>query len=247
MKSIEGQHIVVIGAARSGVAAAELLEEKGARIFVTDYNVIEDSFKKRLKKHLIPFEENGHTQRAEQADFAVVSPGVPDKTPLVQKYLNSGREVYSEIEAASWFNRGPIVAVTGSNGKTTVVNWLDYTWEKAEKDHLTAGNIGDAFSEKALDSTPDKDSLLEVSSFQLDHINTFHPYISILLNITPDHLDRYDNRFEKYAAAKFRITENQTADDWVIYHQDDPVIRRHVQILRQKKKLHIHWPFHQAE
>jgi UDP-N-acetylmuramoylalanine--D-glutamate ligase len=247
MKSIKGKHIVVIGAARSGVAAAELLQKKGAHVFVTDYSKIGDSFKKRLKRQGIPFEEDGHTQKAEQADFAVVSPGVPDKTPLVQKYLNSGREVYSEIEAASWFNRGPIVAVTGSNGKTTVANWLDHTWKKAEKAYLTAGNIGDAFSEKVLDSTPDKDSLLEVSSFQLDHIDTFHPYASLLLNITPDHLDRYDNSFEKYAAAKFRITENQTADDWIIYHRDDSVIRRNVQTLRQKKKPRICWPFHQPE
>ncbi|HYW36167.1 MAG TPA: UDP-N-acetylmuramoyl-L-alanine--D-glutamate ligase [Balneolaceae bacterium] len=236
MINVKNKHIVVVGAARSGVAVAKLLHAKEAEVFVTDHQSIERSFKKQLKESDIRYEENGHTRKAENFDFAVVSPGVPTTAPLVQKYLKAGKDVFSELEVASWFNRGPIIAVTGSNGKTTVVNWLDHIWKTAGKNHLTGGNIGDAFSEKVIESTPEKDTLLEVSSFQLDHIKTFHPHVSVLLNITPDHLDRYDNSFEKYAAAKFRIFENQTADDWIIYHRDDPVINPEMQSLRNRKE-----------
>lgn len=235
MKTVENRHIVVIGAARSGVAVARLLQARGARVFVTDSSAIDEPFRQQLVKHQIPFEDRGHTQQAEEGEFLVVSPGVPDRAPLVQHYLKSDRPIYSELEVASWFNKGPIVAVTGSNGKTTVTRWLDHTWTLAGRDHLTGGNIGAAFSEQVAGSMPHKASLLEVSSFQLDHIDTFRPHISMLLNITPDHLDRYDNDFEKYAEAKFRIAKNQTADDWMIYFKDDPVICRKVQALQQKK------------
>lgn len=235
MRDIKDKHIVVIGAARSGVAIAKLLHRKGADVFVTDNKGIANPIKQQFSKLGISFEEKGHTQNAEQADFAVLSPGVPTKTPLVQTYSKAGKDIFSELEVASWFNRGPIVAVTGSNGKTTVTSWLDHTWKKAGKDHITGGNIGDAFSDVVASSTPEKDTLLEVSSFQLDHIDSFHPQVSMILNITPDHLDRYDGSFEKYAAAKFRIFENQTTDDWIIYHYDDPVIREKVQSFQKKK------------
>lgn len=247
MTNIKSNHILVIGAARSGTAAAKLLQSKGARVFVTDSNPIEQPFKKQLQQAGIPFEENGHTQKAERADFAVLSPGVPTQAPLVQTYLNANKAVYSEIEAASWFNRGPIVAVTGSNGKTTVTSWLDHTWTLAGKDHITGGNIGQAFSDKVSGSAPDKDTLLEVSSFQLDHISSFHPRISVLLNITDDHLDRYDNSFEKYAAAKFRIMENQDENDWIIYHRDDPAIHKKIQTIRKKKSRRGYLRFHQRK
>lgn len=237
MINVKGKHILIIGAARSGVAVAKLLQGEGAKVFVTDSNLIEARFKKQLQQAGISFEENSHTQKAEQADFAVISPGVPTQVPLVQTYLEKGIAVYSEIEVASWFNRGPIVAVTGSNGKTTVTHWLDHTWTLAGKDHITGGNIGKAFSDKIPDSAPDKDTLLEVSSFQLDHINSFHPNISVLLNISADHLDRYDNSLKKYASAKFRIMENQGENDWIIYHRDDPVIHKKIQSIRKKKKV----------
>jgi UDP-N-acetylmuramoylalanine--D-glutamate ligase len=246
MKNVKNKHILVIGAAKSGSAAAKLLQNKGADVFVTDNNTIEALFKKQLQYTGIPFEENGHTQKAGHFDFAVLSPGVPDKTPLVQEFLKSGKPVYSEIEAASWFNRGPVIAVTGSNGKTTVTHWLDHTWKLAGKKHLTAGNIGEAFSAKVPESTSETDSLLEVSSFQLDHIDTFHPHISVLLNITADHLDRYEGSLQKYAAAKFRIMDNQTTDDWIIYHMDDPVIHEKMQTVVKKKSLPAFWLFHHA-
>ncbi len=159
-----------------------------------------------------------------QGDYLVISPGVPTSSPITKRYLNDDKSIFSEIEMASWFNRSPIVAITGSNGKTTAVNWMHHTWKTADKECIVAGNIGYAFSELVDQSEENKDVLLEVSSFQLDHIHTFHPTVAVILNITPDHLDRYGNDFERYAASKFRIAENQTSDDWFIYNADDTMV-----------------------
>jgi len=241
MKDVQGQHIVVIGAARSGVAAALLLSKKGADVFVSDYGAIADAAKQKLDQASISFEENGHTERAKSADFVVVSPGVPTESPIIQYYLNEGKSVYSEIEAASWFTDQKIIAVTGSNGKTTVANWLDHVWNNAKRDHALAGNIGVAFSDEIDRNTGD--FLLEVSSFQLDHINNFKPDVSMILNITPDHLNRYQNSLEAYAAAKFRITENQSAEDRFIFNYDDPIIQAHVEQLKQKQLAPQLWAF----
>lgn len=236
MREVANKHIVVIGAARSGLAVASLLKRKGARVFVTDNSAIKGDIKSALTARKIPFEEEGHTARAKEADFAVLSPGVPTQVPLVQHYLDAGKEVFSEIEVASWFNQSTIVAVTGSNGKTTVTSWLDHTWNLARRKHQTAGNIGYAFSDAVDQTSKQSEILLEISSFQLDHVDQFHPAVSVLLNITPDHLDRYDNDFSKYAAAKFRITENQSATDWLIYNYDDPTIERHIDFLKQQEQ-----------
>ncbi|MFH5886022.1 UDP-N-acetylmuramoyl-L-alanine--D-glutamate ligase [Halalkalibaculum sp. DA3122] len=235
MKEVKGRHIVVIGAARSGMAAASLLHKKGARVFVTDSNTISEATRQHFQALGIPYEENGHTERARKAEFAVVSPGVPTEAPLVQQYLKSGKKVYSELEVASWFNVRPVIAVTGSNGKTTVTSWLGHTWKQAQKQSTVAGNIGYAFSDNIDGIDQSGDVILEVSSFQLDHIEEFHPKVSLILNITPDHLDRYQNSMEQYAQSKFRITENQTADDWFIYHYDDPIVRKHAEMLSKKE------------
>jgi UDP-N-acetylmuramoylalanine--D-glutamate ligase len=235
MRQVQGKHIVVIGAARSGVAAACLLHRQAAEVFVTDKGAVADAVKERLSSHCIAFEEHGHTDRARGADFAVLSPGVPTSAPLVQEYLKAGKNVYSEIEVASWFNKSAMVAVTGSNGKTTVTSWLAHTWKKAGRDYVLAGNIGFAFADKVEDTDPGKEAILEVSSFQLDHIDSFRPHISLLLNITADHMDRYQNSFENYAKSKFRITQNQTGQDWFIYNYDDPAIRDFTKSIRQKK------------
>ncbi len=234
MREVKDRHIVVIGAARSGTAAASLLHKKGAQVFVTDKNPLDEETRQHFEALGIPYEENGHTDRARQAEFAVLSPGVPTEAPLVQEYLGAGKKVYSELELASWFNSDPIVAVTGSNGKTTVTSWLGHTWRLSPKKVTVAGNIGYAFSEAMANEDEADDVILEVSSFQLDHIDTFHPHISMILNITPDHLDRYQHSIEKYAQSKFRITENQTADDWFIYHYDDPIVSEHAEFLKKK-------------
>lgn len=234
MMDLKGKHIVVAGAARSGVAAALLLKKQGADIFVSDSGRIDDQTQERLRDHQIEFEQNGHTEKAEQGDFLVISPGIPSDSDIASSYRNNNKKIYSEIEAASWFNSNPIVAVTGSNGKTTVVNWMANIWKHAGKPHALCGNIGTAFSEVVADTEPGADIILEVSSFQLDHIETFRPSISMILNITPDHLDRYQHDFEKYARAKFRITENQTRDDWFIYDADDPTLIEFSKSLAQK-------------
>ncbi|MEX2404239.1 MAG: UDP-N-acetylmuramoyl-L-alanine--D-glutamate ligase [Balneolales bacterium] len=227
MISVRNRNIVIIGAAKSGVAAARMLQHRGTRVFVTDSGEINTSIRRLLVDANISYEENGHSKKAESGDFAVVSPGVPTEAALVQCYLKSGKKVYSEIEAASWFCESPILAVTGSNGKTTTVNWLAYTRKVAGKQHLLAGNIGMAFSDVIPRTDPQTDMILEVSSFQLDHIESFSPKVSILLNITPDHLNRYGNKFENYANSKLRITENQGPGDSAIYWHDDALLKNH--------------------
>lgn len=236
MREVKDKHIVVVGAARSGIAVASLLHRKGAHVFVSDNSVIADPVKARLKSEGIPYEENGHSNKARKGEFLVLSPGVPTQAPLVQEYLKAGKEVFSEIESANWFSKSPVIAVTGSNGKTTVSSWLAHTWKVAEKPHVLAGNIGYAFSDKVDETDEYKDVILEVSSFQLDHIDTFRPHVSLILNITPDHMDRYGNSIEQYAQSKFRITENQTDEDWFIYYYDDPVIKQQVESLKKKPR-----------
>lgn len=226
MIDVKGKHITVAGAARSGVAAAILLKRKGAEVFVTDSSTISASARQRLEQNEIDFEQEGHSSKAWKSNFLVVSPGVPTESSIVQYYLQQKKQIYSELEVASWFCKGNIIAITGTNGKTTTTSWIDDVWEKAGRKHITAGNIGLAFSDIVLDADENTDVILEVSSFQLDFIKTFKPKISLLLNITPDHLNRYNNKFENYIQAKLKIFKNQSADDYLIYSFDDPVIRR---------------------
>lgn len=225
MIDILNKHIVVAGAARSGVSVSILLKEKGAVPFLSDISEIDSSVKERLQKNNILFESGGHSSKAMDGDMLVLSPGVPSTSSIAVHYKDNGKPIYSEIEVASWFNLSPIVAVTGSNGKTTVTSWLSDVWTKAGKDYIMAGNIGTALSEQVNSTSPDCDLLLEVSSFQLDHISGFHPSISMILNITPDHLDRYNQNFQAYCESKFRITENQNENDWFIYNDDDSVVK----------------------
>ncbi len=243
IEPVENQHTVVIGAARSGVAGACLLQRKGASVFVSDHGEIAPPMKKRLEDAGIAYEEGGHSTKARSGDFAVVSPGVPDTASIVQYYKNENRPVYSELEMASWFNRSPIIGVTGSNGKTTVTRWLQHIWSQTDQSSIMAGNIGYAFSDYVEQTHPDCHAILEVSSFQLDHIKTFRPHIGVLLNITPDHLDRYDNSFERYCQAKFRLLENQTEEDWIIYNYEDSTIREYVRSLSRKAHSPTALPF----
>lgn len=221
---VKNRHIVVIGAARSGLAAARLLHRQGARVLVTDGGKISNESKNLMHNLGIQFEEGEHTKQAFEAEFAVASPGVPDEAPIMQYYLTNRNDVYSEIEVASWFNHSNIVAITGSNGKTTVSSWLGHTWKTANISHNVAGNIGIAFSDVVAFEKPADWTILEVSSFQLDHIHNFRPKISCILNITPDHLNRYQNKFENYAASKMRILENQGPNDVFICWNEDPIV-----------------------
>ncbi len=228
MNDVNGMRITIVGAARSGVAAARMLSRAGARTFVTDRNPIDAGRQHALRQAGASFEAGGHSERALEADLVVISPGVPSDAPLILQAQHRGLPVFSEIEVAGWFCRAPIVAVTGTNGKTTTTALIGHVFRSAGRRVHVAGNIGVAFSEVASEALPTDVVVLEVSSFQLDHIDAFRPKVSVLLNITPDHLDRYGNRFENYAASKFRIFENQGAGDTLVYNADDTVVRSRV-------------------
>ena len=243
MNRIKDKHIVVAGAARSGVAVAELLQRKGANVLVSDTGTIGREFRKRLVDAGISFEEGGHSDAAETGEFLVLSPGVPSDSPLVEYYLEKNKPVYSEIEAASWFCQSRIIAVTGSNGKTTVVNWLADVWRRAGRSFLLAGNIGTAFSEVVDQTATDTDIILEVSSFQLDHIDRFRARVAILLNITPDHLNRYHNQFEFYIKSKMQLPGHQSADDILVYGYDDPVVKEQIEKMEQQPLHPVLMPF----
>ena len=234
--NLRGKNVTVVGAARSGVAAARRLHAHGAHVFVTDSGPIEPVFRNALHAEGIAFEAGAHSDRAAQADFLVPSPGVPSSIPLLQQAFAEGRPVYSEIEVASWFCRAPVLAVTGTNGKTTTVRLLGHLFRQAGRNVFVGGNTGYPFSNFAEAARPRDLVVLEVSSFQLDHIATFRPWIAVMLNLAPDHMDRYDQNFAAYARSKFRMAENQDKRDWFVYNRDDRDVRERVSRLRAGRK-----------
>ncbi|WP_111682147.1 UDP-N-acetylmuramoyl-L-alanine--D-glutamate ligase [Winogradskyella tangerina] len=229
--------LVVLGGGESGVGTALLGKAKGYKVFVSDNGKIKKTYKDVLLNNEIEFEDEQHTEsKILNADLVMKSPGIPDKVALVKKIREAGIKVVSEIEFASNYTDATLVAITGSNGKTTTAT-LTHHLLKQELDVGLAGNIGDSFAKQILEKDH-QNYVLEVSSFQLDDIDLFQPKIAILTNITPDHLDRYDYKFENYIASKFRIVENQTPDDYFIYDADDEVISNWLdQHQIQSKKL----------
>ena len=216
------EKITILGAGESGVGAARLAHNKQAEVWVSDRGIIKEPYKQILIDNQIPFEEGKHTEKKFfEADIVIKSPGVPEKAPLVKQLKATGIPVISEIEYASRYCEGKVIAITGSNGKTTTTSLMGHLMKKAGMDVCVAGNIGPSFAGEIVNRTYEW-YVIEVSSFQLDNIHTFRPNISVLLNITPDHLDQYDYQIERYAAAKFRITENQHPVDTFIYCVDDP-------------------------
>lgn len=223
VSQVRGKKVSVIGAARSGVAVARLLQHQGARLFVSDKTAA-DKLKaesRSLSGLGIEFELGGHSERVYDCSLMVISPGVPSNAPVVIEARKRSISVVSEVEVGSWFCRSPIVAITGSNGKTTTTTLIGRILGDAKKEHAVAGNIGTAFSSIVLELAPAQTAVLEISSFQLDHCETFRPNISAILNITQNHMDRYDHSMEKYAASKARIFMNQQDDDAVLYDADD--------------------------
>jgi UDP-N-acetylmuramoylalanine--D-glutamate ligase len=220
---LHNKKVSVIGAVRSGVAVAKLLKSHGAHVFVSDSAVAEklQSSLPDLQAEKIKYEVGRHSDRVYESELMVISPGVPSNAPVVLEAQKRNIKVVSELEVGSWFCRAPIVAITGSNGKTTTTTLTGRILSDAEKKHVVAGNIGTAFSSVVLELAETDVVVLEVSSFQLDYIDTFRPKISVLLNITPDHMDRYDHSMEKYAASKARVFKNQRDDDVLIYNKDD--------------------------
>ena len=215
--------VSVIGAARSGVAVAMLLKSQGADVYVSDSTAADklQASLPLLQEQNINYEAGGHTDRVYECELMVISPGVPSNAPVVLEAQKRKIKVVSELEAGSWFCRAPIVAITGSNGKTTTTTLIGRMLADAKKPYAVAGNIGEAFSNVVEQLTPDDVAVLEVSSFQLDFIRDFRPAVAVMLNITRNHLDRYGNSMERYAASKARIFMNQQPGDLCIYNAED--------------------------
>lgn len=231
------RRLVILGGGESGVGTALLAKAKGYDVFVSDKGKIKEKYRDVLLNNEIEFEDEQHTEsKILNADIVMKSPGIPDKVALVKQIRDAGIKVVSEIEFASNYTDATLVAITGSNGKTTTAT-LTHHLLKQELDVGLAGNIGDSFAKQILEKNHEN-YVLEVSSFQLDDIHDFKPKIAVLTNITPDHLDRYDYKFENYIASKFRIVENQTEADYFIYDADDEVITDWLQSHEiQSKKL----------
>jgi UDP-N-acetylmuramoylalanine--D-glutamate ligase len=220
------QNIVVLGAGESGLGAALLAHKMGKEVFVSDVGKIAEANKQQLKSHHLKFEEGEHSlERILQAELLIKSPGIPDQAPVVLAARSKGIPVISEIEFASWFSQAFIIGITGTNGKTTTTALTGHILQHAGFDVCVAGNIGKSFA-AALAEADHEYFVLELSSSQLDGIVDFRPDIAVLLNITPDHLDRYGNCFEAYAVSKWRITKNLTEKDAFIYNADDDVINK---------------------
>jgi UDP-N-acetylmuramoylalanine--D-glutamate ligase len=231
------QCLVVLGGGISGMGAAVLGAQKGYDVFLSDAGVLGPAFAKALQEQAISYESGGHTmEKILNASLVVKSPGIPDNAPLIVAIKAKGIEVISEIEFAARFTDESIIAITGSNGKTTVTSLMDHILNVAQLDHTTGGNIGKSFAQQVSEGKS-ANRLLEVSSFQLDGINRFKPHIAIILNITPDHLDRYDYKFENYVASKMRIAMNQDENDYLIYNADDKAITDSIKQLDIKAQL----------
>jgi UDP-N-acetylmuramoylalanine--D-glutamate ligase len=217
----KNKNIAILGAGESGVGAAYLAQQQGYDVFVSDMGAIAPKYKEQLQQWGIRFEELQHTE-AEILNAAEVvkSPGIPDKAPLVKKLREQGIPVISEIEFAGRYTDAKMICITGSNGKTTTTTLTYHILKKAGLNVGLAGNIGKSFAYQVATEKFDT-YVLEISSFMLDDMYRFKADIAVLLNITPDHLDRYDYKLENYAASKFRIAQNQTGDDYFIYCTDD--------------------------
>lgn len=217
------KRIVILGGGESGVGTAILAKKKNFDVFLSDMGLIKDNYKKLLEENGIDYEEGQHTEELIlNADEVIKSPGIPKKAALIQKLESKGISIISEIEFASRYTEAKIIAITGSNGKTTTTSLLFHILKQAGLNVGLGGNIGKSFAKSVAEDNYDF-YVLEISSFQLDDIKkTFKPYIAILLNITPDHLDQYEYQFDLYAKSKFRITENQDENDYFIYNLDDP-------------------------
>lgn len=225
-------NIIILGGGESGVGAAVLAKHKGHPVFLSDGGKLKDIYKAELNANGIEFEEGGHSvERILAADEVVKSPGIPEKNEMVKAIRAKGIPVISEIEFAYRYKGdSTIVAITGSNGKSTTTALMYHICKTAELDCAMVGNIGYSFARQVAED-PKPLYIIEVSSFQLDDIKTFRPNVSILLNITEDHLDRYDYKFDNYINSKFRIIENQTMDDYFIYCLDDETIMQRIPLL----------------
>ena len=220
------KRIVVLGAGESGAGAAVLAKKEGFDVFVSDMSKIADRYKQLMDSHQIAWEEGQHTEeKILNADEIIKSPGIPDTAPMVRKAKAKGIHIISEIEFAGRYTNAKMICITGSNGKTTTTSLIYHIFRQAGYDAGLAGNIGHSLALQVAEE-PHAYYIIELSSFQLDNMYDFRANIAILLNITPDHLDRYDNSMQNYTDAKMRIIQNQTPQDAFIYWADDPIISK---------------------
>ena len=223
------KRIVILGAGESGAGAAVLAKKEGFDVFVSDMSKINDKYKKMLDDHNIEWEEGHHTEeKILNASEIVKSPGIPKEAPMIKKVMEKGIHIISEIEFASRYTNSKMVCITGSNGKTTTTSLIYHIFKEAGYDAGLAGNIGKSLALQVAED-PHEYYIIELSSFQLDNMYDFHANIAILLNITPDHLDRYDFCMQNYVDAKMRIIQNQTEKDSFIYWNDDPIIKKELE------------------
>lgn len=218
--------LVILGGGESGVGTAILGKKKGYNVFVSDFGKIKDNYKEVLNSNEIKWEEETHTEnRILNADVVMKSPGIPEKSPIVKKLLEKQIPVISEIEFAAPFTNAVTIGITGSNGKTTTTMLTYHLLKSAGLNVGLGGNIGKSFAWQVAENDFDV-YVLELSSFQLDGCYNYNPHIAVITNISPDHLDRYEYKYENYIASKFRITQNQTEADYIIYDDDDKAITK---------------------
>ena len=218
--------IVILGEGESGAGAAVLAQKKGFDTFVSDMSLIKDKYKAMLNERGIQWEEGKHTEELIlNADEVIKSPGIPNDAPIILKLKNQGTPIISEIEFAGRYTNAKMICITGSNGKTTTTSLIYHIFKKAGLNVGLAGNIGQSLAYQVAECNYDY-YVIELSSFQLDNMYKFHANIAVLMNITPDHLDRYGFEMQNYVDAKFRIIQNQTDDDAFIFWNDDPIIQK---------------------
>lgn len=223
------KRIVILGAGESGAGAAVLAKKEGFDVFVSDMSKISDKYKEMLNNHGIAWEEGEHTEELIlNADEIIKSPGIPDKAPMVKKAIEKGIHIISEIEFAGRYSSSKMICITGSNGKTTTTSLIYHIFKNAGYDVGLAGNIGNSLALQVAEE-PHEYYVIELSSFQLDNMYEFKADIAILLNITPDHMDRYDYCMQNYVDSKMRIIQNQTKEDTFIYWNDDPIIKKELE------------------
>ncbi|MBD5201021.1 MAG: UDP-N-acetylmuramoyl-L-alanine--D-glutamate ligase [Bacteroidales bacterium] len=231
------QRLIILGGGESGTGAAILGLRKGFDVFLSDSGPIAQKYRDLMDKNGIEWEEGGHTpEKILNADIVIKSPGIPPTAPLVRQLAEKGVPILSEIEFAGRYTDSKMVCITGSNGKTTTTMLIYHILRKAGLDVGLAGNVGNSLALQVADDPHDV-YVIELSSFQLENMYDFKADVAIMTNITPDHLDRYDYKFENYVAAKFRILQNQTPDDFFIYWQDDPVINAQIRQLQLEQQL----------
>ena len=236
-KDFEGKTLIVLGAGESGVGAAVLGESLGMKVFVSDNGPISDKYRAIMLRRGILFEENGHSRkRVLGADYIVKSPGIPPTASLVKEAEEAGIPILSEIEFAGWFTDAKMVCITGSNGKTTTTMLTYHILTKAGLNVGLAGNVGKSLALQVAEE-PHDIYVIELSSFQLENMYEFKANIAVILNITPDHMDRYDHKMENYTKAKFRIARNQQSDDYFVYWLGDPIVTEQVKALQTEAKL----------